>query len=509
MTIKTQLDLSSWKLTLPVDTAGTITGTAVEIKSDLNKYTNPDFFFKAADGGLVFRAMTEGATTSGSKYARSELREMNGTDRAAWKLNEGGTMTATLKVNEVPTRLDGSQGKMVIGQIHGASEELVRLYYEKGTVYFVNDQAGASNKETKFELKDSSGKTPSISIGEVFSYKIDAHGSTLKIEVYADGKTYSSTTAINSIWQSDSFYFKAGVYLGINETTGTGSGEAEFYGIDFSHTAGQGLDGIVDMTVGEAAAIVPDHVETPAVVTAAATVTDTAAIATSATIEAAKISTSASISKTITGTSGNDTITGGSGDDTLSGKSGKDTISGGDGNDKINGDNDSDTLSGGRGNDTIYGGSGRDTIYGDEGDDKLRGGTDSDMIYGGTGNDKLYGDLGNDTLNGGAGSDKLYGGGGRDTFVIDTMDGTRDDIYDFSAKGSDSDKLDISKILSGYDAHDAIANFVRFSVSGSDTKVLVNADGMGSDFQTVALIHNAKLTASVQNYIDSGVLIAD
>jgi hypothetical protein len=254
----TFFDLSNWKLTLPVDAKGGIEGTAVEVKKLLG-YENAASFFDAADGAMVFRASAEGATTSGSKYARSELREMNGTQRAAWSLAEGGTMTATLKVDAVPTRADGSGGRVVVGQIHGQDHELVRLYWEKGTVHFVNDQAGSKNAETTFLFKNAEGKTPSIDLGETFSYKIDAQGDKLTVSIFADGDVYTSTTTINAVWQSDAFYFKAGVYLGVNETQGSGVGQTSFYGLDFSHADGQGLGGLV----GAAAPTSPPQPEWP------------------------------------------------------------------------------------------------------------------------------------------------------------------------------------------------------------------------------------------------------
>lgn len=46
-----------------------------------------------------------------NKYPRSELREMDAEERAAWHLSEGGTLTATLKIDAVPTRDDGSPGR--------------------------------------------------------------------------------------------------------------------------------------------------------------------------------------------------------------------------------------------------------------------------------------------------------------------------------------------------------------------------------------------------------------
>jgi hypothetical protein len=235
-------NLENWKITLPVDSMGKTSGTAKEVKN-LEHYENSSFFFDAKDGAMVFKAPVDGATTSGSKYARTELREMDGSDKAAWKLSEGGTLTATLKVDETPFKDGGAPGRIVVGQIHGQDDELVRLYYEGGKVYFMNDQAGSSNKETKFTFKNEDGEQPNISLGETFSYLIDAHGNKLTVKILVDGEEYVSKTSINSVWKSDTFYFKAGVYLGVNESTGSGEGQVSFYGLDFSHEAGQGLGG--------------------------------------------------------------------------------------------------------------------------------------------------------------------------------------------------------------------------------------------------------------------------
>src|SRR5215212_5961524 len=122
---------TSWKLGLPIDSTGGFSGTAIEIK-DLTGYQHPDYFYTAADGAMTFAAPVEGATTSGSNFARSELLEMNGTARAAWTLSTGGYMAATLEVDQAPITFEGVAGRIVIGQIHGASKELIRLYWESG-----------------------------------------------------------------------------------------------------------------------------------------------------------------------------------------------------------------------------------------------------------------------------------------------------------------------------------------------------------------------------------------
>jgi hypothetical protein len=108
-------DLSNWKITLPVDSNGRFSGTAMEVKN-LSGYQHSKYFYTAADGAMTFVAPVEGATTSGSSYARSELREMNGTANAAWNLQTGGFMSATLEVDAAPNR-DGTGGKIVVGQI--------------------------------------------------------------------------------------------------------------------------------------------------------------------------------------------------------------------------------------------------------------------------------------------------------------------------------------------------------------------------------------------------------
>jgi hypothetical protein len=234
-------DLSNWKLTLPlVDEED---GDALEVH-DLAGYQNPDYFFAGPDGAMVFVAVVDGATTEGSSYPRSELREMRDGDEAEWKLDEGGTMTATLTVDEVPVRHYGPPGRVIIGQIHGEDAELIRLYYEYGTVYFENEQSGDDGKEHEFPLQNEAGEFASIDLGETFSYLIDARGDTLTVEVHADGQVYSSVTPINEVWQSDTFYFKAGVYLGVNAESGTGRGQVSFYALDMSHEAGAGRGGL-------------------------------------------------------------------------------------------------------------------------------------------------------------------------------------------------------------------------------------------------------------------------
>ncbi len=343
-------DLTNWKLTLPVDKAGTISGRAAEV-ADLNGFEDPRSFFDDDTGAMVFRVSVDGATTGGSKYPRSELREMDGDDRAAWTLSEGGTMSATLTVQEAPTLDKGGLGRIVVGQIHGSDDELVRLYWDNGSVYFKNDQAGPSDKELKFTFTASDGSEPDIALGERFSYVIEARGETLAVSIFADGKTYTSVTRINDVWQSDALYFKAGAYLGVNETNGDGFGQVAFHGLDFSHEPGRGLGGLVsapsegDEVVGGGQV---DPATEPAVDVVDLPVD-----------EPPKVSEEG---ETFAGTSGNNALTGGHGNDTFYGRRGDDVLDGGGGDDVIWGNSGQDTLIGGAGDDWLKGGDGIDTF---------------------------------------------------------------------------------------------------------------------------------------------------
>jgi len=285
-------NLANWKITLPVDASGRFVGTAVEVKN-LSGYRHASYFYTASDGAMVFVAPVEGATTSGSRYARSELREMRGSERAAWTLKQGGFMSATLEVDKVPTLSNGAGGKIVIGQIHGQDEELVRLYWENNTVYFKNDQAGARNTELRFDLTNAAGQRPNISRNEKFSYSISAKGDYLDVKVYADGKVYSSHTRINDVWDTDKFYFKAGTYLGVNETQGKGVGQTSFYALSFNHAG-------------------------------------SASTASPATVSPLKGTDAANV---LTGKTVHDAIFGYGGDDRIYGKGGNDTLTGGAGRD--------------------------------------------------------------------------------------------------------------------------------------------------------------------------------
>ena len=457
-------DLSEWKVTLPNDADYYVEDggdgdfsddTAYEVK-DIEGFEDPDaFYYNEEEGTMVFSADVSGAKTSSStKYTRSELRERTvdedgNTSDAAWTIEDGGTLSATLKVTELAVEDDGDAGRVIVGQIHGEDDELVRIYYNAdGELYYANEITGSDGEERLFSFENEAGESPDVALGETFSYIIDVTDGQLIVQIYADGEVYSPVPTdgvdpyeIVDTWYDDTFYFKAGVYQAVNDlegdaAEGTGTAMAEFYGIDVSHEPGEGRDAWLGET-----------------------------------------------DSTTDGDTGTDTDTD---IDTIEGTSSADDITGTDGDDVIDGLGSADTIDGGAGNDTVYGGGGADELRGDAGDDVLqgdggndvvKGGDGDDEIHGGTGSDELWGNDGDDTIHAGEGGDWIKGGAGADTYVFITVDGI-DMIADFSK--SDGDSIDLSAVLDGATGltGDVVADgFVQFEQDGDDTLVYVDLDG--------------------------------
>jgi Ca2+-binding RTX toxin-like protein len=129
-----------------------------------------------------------------------------------------------------------------------------------------------------------------------------------------------------------------------------------------------------------------------------------------------------------------------------------------------------------------------------------------DIIRGMGGTDILYGNRGDDTLYAGDGTDTLYGGAGIDTFAF-VSNTNSDTIADFNL--SQSDKIDISDLLQGYDplTH-AITDFVEITTSGSNSILKVDVDGGANNFVQIATISGVTGLTDEAALVSSGHLIA-
>ena len=75
----------------------------------------------------MFTAPVDGTTTKNSRYARSELREMNGAEDGAWSNTSGAH---TLVVTQAVTRLPEAKPEAVTTQIHDGSDDVVQIRLE-------------------------------------------------------------------------------------------------------------------------------------------------------------------------------------------------------------------------------------------------------------------------------------------------------------------------------------------------------------------------------------------
>jgi surface protein len=127
-------------------------------------------------------------------------------------------------------------------------------------------------------------------------------------------------------------------------------------------------------------------------------------------------------------------------------------------------------------------------------------------IHGLGGNDTLTGGSVNDIITGGNGNDTLQGNGGADTFKYHFKTAGNDTILDFD---TNSDKIDLSILLDGYNTSSTLSNFIASTGNGSNTIISVDANG-GEAFETDISITLIGVTGvNLTSLISSGNLVLE
>lgn len=227
--------LKYWELDLPVKS-----GSSVQIipGTELNSgYTSKYFFTDSTDGAMTFWCPANGATTPNTEYPRSELRETpSGGD---WKLYTGThTLSATCEVVSLPTGIKG----VYIGQIHGDSSgsnpQLVKLLWGGDNTISIQTQ---NDSKPGTEPIHSFGK---YNLGEKISYNMKVVNSSSGAKITIDVTNYSGTTPNtkevsfvykNKYWASQGYYFKAGNYLQVHNSSSESS-TVKFYALTAVHS---------------------------------------------------------------------------------------------------------------------------------------------------------------------------------------------------------------------------------------------------------------------------------
>jgi Ca2+-binding RTX toxin-like protein len=133
----------------------------------------------------------------------------------------------------------------------------------------------------------------------------------------------------------------------------------------------------------------------------------------------------------------------------------------------------------------------------------------ADTLTGDSNANTLTGGAGNDQIGGGAGADTLYGQGDADTFLFLAASayGAIDTIKDFST--GQSDKLDLSDLLSAYNPLDPITDYVEITTSGSNSILKVDANGSagGASFVQIATLEGITGLTDEAGLVANGTLI--
>jgi hypothetical protein len=199
-----------WSLDVPVNSAGELSGKSVNLYP-VRQYPP---YYTVADGRETFTTPSKCAKTSANtKYCRTEIKQLGG--RWALATTNERLVAQHIRIESLPYGT-----RTVIGQIHGKDDELVRLYADntastKGTigVYFINDVAFGTGRETRFILKDAAGIPLTLREGDRFNYIITPSTRKINVSVSFNGVKYTASDKINPFWLKEkAFYYKYGNY---------------------------------------------------------------------------------------------------------------------------------------------------------------------------------------------------------------------------------------------------------------------------------------------------------
>lgn len=247
------IDLSNWKVTLPVGNPSEVEPPEI-LDYATNSLLQPYMYNDSADASLVFYTLP-GASTRNSSYSRTELREqmVPGSNSTNWTFAQGGRLKGTLSVPEVSTDDSGKPHRIIIMQIHGrlTNEQRDRIGEDDNNappVLKIYWQDGRVRVKTK-QLKDVNTTEPEIlktdawtdDDGHYFEENVSTGKFTLEV-IASDGRLEVILNESESVvyddvhmqkWGVFENYFKAGNYL---QTKEEGSfSKVKYYALEVSH----------------------------------------------------------------------------------------------------------------------------------------------------------------------------------------------------------------------------------------------------------------------------------
>lgn len=223
------LNLTPWKITLPLNTAHS--GAPDEIVNpELQTFPDPaktdslnvqalKYFYLGTDpatsaNAVFFMAPVDGYTTSGSSYPRSELREMlaDGSANASWTTTDGKTHTLTWTV--AWHNLPKSKPQVVGGQIHDGNSDRIEILCDGIAVSGKNTITYRLNGSTQ-----SQHLLENYTLGTYLQMKMVVGSTSGRVQLFCQNMTTPVVTLTGQSWTG--CYFKAGCYTQANLTNAT------------------------------------------------------------------------------------------------------------------------------------------------------------------------------------------------------------------------------------------------------------------------------------------------
>lgn len=250
------IDLSNWKVTLPIGNNGR--PTEVEPPEIIDYATNetllPFMYNDSTDGSLVFYTYP-GVTTPNSSRSRTELREqmVPGSNSTNWTFAQGGRMRGVLAMDDISRDGQGNYHRTIIMQIHGRltneqrdligeddnnAPPVLKIYWQNGKVRVKTKILKDSNTEGTELLytdawTDDDGFNFSKEVGfDQFSLEVKVEQGRMEV-ILDDGESVVFDDADMEKWGVFENYFKAGNYL---QTTDEGAfAKVKIYELEVSH----------------------------------------------------------------------------------------------------------------------------------------------------------------------------------------------------------------------------------------------------------------------------------
>ncbi|MDN5214902.1 polysaccharide lyase family 7 protein [Fulvivirgaceae bacterium BMA12] len=243
------IDLSTWKLTLPVDENKD--GKPDEYV-DLTAYRSngaiAPYMYDGEDGSLVFYCQYTGIATTNSRYSRTELREqlVAGDNATNWSMKDGGVMKGSLKVGAI-----SSGHRTIVMQIHGRLTDkqkevintsdndappLLKIYFQNNKVRVVRKILVDEHGQGEAILPKKAWKDDA---GHYFKEQVDNRTFTLEV-IASQGRLEVKLNGVSKVYDDISMqkwpfenYFKAGNYL---QSSDSGAfAKVEFYTLNVTH----------------------------------------------------------------------------------------------------------------------------------------------------------------------------------------------------------------------------------------------------------------------------------